>query len=173
MSFSIRASIQGFVKGKAKLCCSRRKWADCLGELHRRGHDRTESGAFLLGVRHGDYCVVVQPAYYDDLEPDALSTGAIVLGGRGYGALWRSCQELGLSVIADVHTHPGAPLQSEIDRTNPMIAVAGHVSLIVPDLARRYFGPRHLGIYEYSGSHRWRNWSGDHATDFVYVGFWG
>lgn len=32
-----------------------------------------------------------------------------------------------MMVVADVHTHPGRAFQSESDRTNPMVARAGHI----------------------------------------------
>jgi hypothetical protein len=41
-----------------------------------------------------------------------------------------------------------------------MIALAGHLALIVPDFARPPVLPEKLGFYEYKGGHRWRSLGG-------------
>jgi hypothetical protein len=66
------------------------------------------------------------------------------------------CRERGLTVVADIHTHPGAGVrQSRIDATNPMISHhPGHVAIIVPDLGRSP-DPDLAGVHVYAGGHRW------------------
>jgi hypothetical protein len=54
-----------------------------------------------------------------------------------------------------------------------MIALPGHIALIVPHLARFMVGPTELGIYQYEGEHRWKDCSGNVAEDFFYIGIWG
>ena len=173
MSFSIRATIRGLVAPEHRLSCPAKLWAAGLKELRRRGGGKRESGAFLLGTEERGKRRVHRFVYYDDLDPRCLDTGVVVFDGFGYGPLWQMCRETGLSVVADVHTHPGAPIQSGTDRIHPMVAVDGHIALIVPDFARRVVQPYDLGIYEYEGAHRWRNHSGGKATRFFYIGMWG
>ncbi len=173
MTFSIRKIIRAFAAPKHRLSCSSSLWKDGLGELRRRTEGRHESGAFLLGKQEGGRRRVLRFVFYDDLDPNALETGIVVFDGAGYGPLWQICRETGLSVVADAHTHPGHERQSSSDRDNPMIARPGHIALIVPRFAERVFGPTELGIYEYEGEHRWRDWSGPIAHEFFYVGYWG
>ena len=45
------------------------------------------------------------------------------------------CKARGLTVVADVHTHPSGAEQSGSDRAHPIIARAGHLALIVPNFA--------------------------------------
>jgi len=54
-----------------------------------------------------------------------------------------------------------------------MIALPGHIALIVPDFAERLVVADELGIYEYKGEHQWTDHSGKRADKFFYVGFWG
>lgn len=110
--------------------------------------------------------------YYDDLDPHAYATGACVLHGDAFAKLWALCREKKLTVVADVHTHPGAATQSPTDKANPMVARTGHVAIIVPNYATRPL-PSRLGVYEYRGEHQWRDHSASDArASFFYTGFW-
>lgn len=173
MSFSIRATIRGLVAPDHRLSCSAKLWRSGLLELRRRGRGQHESGAFLLGLDNGHRRIISRFVYYDDLDPHCLDLGIVVFDGAGYGPLWRLCRETGLSVVADIHTHGGQARQSLDDRDNPMIAIPGHVALIVPGFAQRWGPVTELGIYEYQGEHRWHNHSGQMASAFFYVGIWG
>ncbi len=173
MTFSIPALIRGLAAPDHHLSCSAQLWRMGLAELRRRGGGRRESGAFLLGERDGQRRNIKRFVYYDDLDPSCLGTGIVVFNGAGYGPLWALCRSTGLTVVGDVHTHPGQARQSAIDRENPMIGVSGHIALIVPELARRSAGSAEFGIYEYLGDHRWREYREKAAARFFYIGFWG
>lgn len=173
MIFSIRAIIRDLVAPEHRLSCSPKLWREGLMELRRRGQGRRESGAFLLGHRRGERRIITRFIYYDDLDPGCLDAGIVVFDGVGYGPLWQLCRATGLNVVADIHTHPGLPRQSPADRDHPMVAVPGHIALIVPELAQRTVRPTELGIYKYMGEHCWRDHSGPSAGRFFYVGLWG
>ncbi|MCL4239725.1 MAG: hypothetical protein KJ048_00080 [Dehalococcoidia bacterium] len=175
MTFSLRATIRALAAPEHRLSCPTALWRDGLAELARRGEGRHESGAFLLGRQDGQRRRVVRFVYFDELDPLCLDTGIIVFDGAGFGPLWALCREAELRVVADVHTHGGRgpARQSHLDRENPMVAQAGHVALIVPDLAQRAITPAGLGVYQYLGQHQWRDHSGPRAGRFFYVGLWG
>lgn len=73
--------------------------------------------------------------------------------------VWRRCAELGLSVVADVHTHPGGYGQSDIDQAHPMIPQSGHLALIIPNFADRDYEPGGIGQYEFLRPTAWRDHS--------------
>ena len=139
---------------------SHRQWATLFEELGRRGGGHKESGAFLLAdasntagrnARH-----VRRVVYYDELEATCL-TGGITMTASAYDRLWGLCAEHQLTVIADVHTHPGiSVVQSPLDQRNPMVATLGHLAFIVPHYATRPIAPDDVGAYEYQGRHMWR-----------------
>lgn len=180
MSFSIPAIIRALATCLSapshRLACPERIWHAGLAELRRRGKGQHEAGAFLLGQRlaigRREWRRVHRFVYYDDLDPHCLETGIVVFDGAGYGPLWRLCRESGLGVVADVHTHPGIALQSEADRMHPMVATPGHFAIIVPDFAIRLPAPEKLGLYEYAGSHRWKDHTGAAAARTFYTGAW-
>lgn len=180
MRFSLpattRALATSLLSPNHRLACPVDLWRTGLTELRRRGGGKRESGAFLLGERAARGATerrrVRQFVYYDDLDPHCLDTGIVVFDGVGFGPLWRLCGETGLTVVADVHTHPGVARQSDADRRHPMIATAGHFALIVPDFARRAPEIAALGVYEYAGAHQWRDHSGPDAGRTLYIGRW-
>jgi proteasome lid subunit RPN8/RPN11 len=173
MNFSIRAIIRGLVAPEHFLSCSKHLWNAGLSEMKRRGAGRRESGAFLLGEENHEIRQIHRFVYYDDLDPHCLDQGYVRFNGSAYGPLWQICHSSGLKVIGDIHTHPGAAIQSNSDRQNPMVAIKGHIALIVPCYANKIVHPGELGIYEYEGSHRWRNHSGKGAARLFYIGIWG
>ena len=126
-----------------------------MAELDRRGQRRHESGAFLLGHDAAAGAKRVDVVYYDELDAAAYASGVCILQGDAFAKLWAICRERKLTVVADIHTHPAAAFQSESDRTNPMVARAGHIAIIVPDFAAPPVRYERLGIYEYRGEHRW------------------
>lgn len=180
MSFSIPATIRALatslLASEHRLACPAPLWHSGIAELRRRGSGRRESGAFLLGeraVRGGmERRRVRRFVYFDDLDPRCLESGIVVFDGAGFGPLWRLCRESGLAVVADVHTHPGIARQSDADRRHPMIATPGHFALIVPDFAARVPASADLGVYEYTGGHQWRDFSGPTASRIFYTGRW-
>jgi proteasome lid subunit RPN8/RPN11 len=172
MSFSIKATIRALLAPDHRLCCPRRLWSSTLRELNRRGEDRHEAGAFLLGEQLDRRLVVRGVVYYDELDPDAYSSGVCVLHAPAFARLWAICRARCLSVVADVHTHPGLALQSWADRDNPMVAREGHVAIIVPDFAKPPVNSQMLGIYEYVGDHTWTDRSPCHGQGFLLITRW-
>jgi hypothetical protein len=114
---------------------------------------------------------IVDYLLYDDLDPHALDTGIVYLDGRYFGELWDLCARRNLTVIADVHTHPGGSGQSQSDRAHPIIAQAGHIALIVPNFAMAPVDLSAVGIYRYRGAHDWQTIAVRQRRQLFSVGF--
>lgn len=172
MNFSIKAIIRAWWASEHRLNCPSGYWRQIVAELDRRGRRKHEAGAFLLGIERDGRREVRAAVFYDDLDPQAYATGVCVLHGDAFAKLWALCREKCLTVVADVHTHPGPGFQSRSDKVNPMVARAGHVAIIVPDFARWPIRQDQLGIYEYRGQHEWNDRSPARGPQFFYTGFW-
>ena len=172
MNFSIAETMSRLWSPRHELCCSWLLWQRLLTLLRRRGHDGDhESGAFLLGRRRSDgHARVVDFELYDDLDPGCLDTGIVRFDGRHFGSLWDLCRRRGLTVVADVHTHPGGSLQSDSDRAHPMISRAGHIALIIPRFAARPVRRDEIGIYRYQGAKCWHSLSMEERRQFLHIG---
>ena len=172
MISSIKATIRAWWAPKHRLSCMRSLWRAIVAELERRGERRHEAGCFLLGLERNGRRVVTSAVYYDELDPKAYATGVCVLHGDAFAKLWALCRERNLTVVADVHTHPGSAFQSESDRTNPMVASAGHIAIIVPAFAAWPIEDGGLGVFEYRGRHQWIDRSRLRPRAFFYTGLW-
>ena len=92
------------------------------------------------------------------------------LTGAYFGPLWEICKGLGVTVVADVHTHPGGSQQSNSDQWHPMISRAGHIALILPRFAAAPISRREIGMYVYQGAKKWRTVPHGQRRAFLHIG---
>jgi hypothetical protein len=171
MNFSIAETMRRLWVPRHELSCSWFVWRRLLASLRQRGNGRTrESGAFLLGRRRDGSARIVDFVLYDDLDPKCLDTGIVRFDGRYFGKLWDLCKARDLTVVADVHVHPGNSRQSDSDRAHPMVARAGHVALILPHFAALPLWRSEIGIYRYLGAKRWDVVPADRRGTFLHIG---
>ncbi len=142
-------------------------WADLFAHLRTQGAGVRESGAFLLGHKSESRRVMTRFLPYEQLQADALHNDYVTLSAASFSKLWEFCRSEGVAVVADVHTHRFGPGQSRSDRANPMIAIKGHVALIVPQFAQGNVCLQDLGLYVYQGEHRWIAFSGSDVSQLV------
>ena len=127
-------------------------------DLASAGRNVKESGAFLLGGQVGSRRVVTSYLLYDKVAPQSRSQhDYVAFTAEEMARAWDHCYATGLQVVADVHTHPFGPAQSISDRAHPIVSVAGHVALIVPDFAQGVPQPRDLGVHLFHGAGRWQS----------------
>jgi hypothetical protein len=156
-----------------RVICRRRVWETGVAELARRTlGERRESGAYLLGrtFKNGVH-EILDFVFYDDVDPEALSTGIVTIRETALPKLWAICRARGYGVVADVHVHPFGHGQSPSDRENPVMPRAGHIAFILPDFARNAPQPGAMGMYEFLGGGRWSDHSAS-ASRFFRLAWW-
>ena len=172
MNFSMIDAMHRMFAPKHELSCSWGLWRRLLQGLRKRGCNQSrESGAFLLGRQHGVHARIVDFVLYDDLDRHCLSSGIIRFSGGNFSKLWAICRNRNLTVVADIHVHPGGAQQSQSDRDHPMIAHEGHCSLILPNFAAGRISRHEIGIYRYLGGKRWRTIPPSQRKSFLHIGF--
>ena len=149
-------------------------WALAIFQLRKRSAGRRESGAFFLCPQNSTAGKVTAFVCYDDLDPDAYESGAISFHAAGYSALWQHCNDHGLRVIADAHTHPGRSVQqSGTDQRHPMIPTVGHTAMIVPRFGSTpWWHLKQVGVYEYLGGFKWRTYPPNVSPRRVTLTLW-
>ncbi len=171
MNFSIARIIRHLFAPRHELSCSWLLWRKLMAGLRQRGVERSrESGAFLLGCKVDSQARIVDFVLYDDLDPHCLESGIVRFDGRYFSDLWAICKGRGLTVVADVHVHPGGEQQSRSDRAHPMISRSGHLALIIPNFAIRAKSST-VGIYRYLGNKDWESVPKSKRKSFFHVGF--
>ena len=142
-------------------------WSALIQHLRHQGAGIRESGGFLLGHKTDSGRIVTSVLPYERLQANALHNDYVELTATSFAKLWSFCRQEGLSVVADVHTHRLGASQSRSDRTNPMVALAGHIAFIVPRFAQGNVRLQDLGMYVYQGDHRWITYSGSDVARLV------
>lgn len=143
-------------------------WDRLVADLARTGNGARESGAFLLGASD-QYRVVTDYVLYDEVTPPSQHVDYVLLMGPDMARVWEECERRGRYVVADVHTHPGAPAQSRSDRDHPIICIPGHVALIIPRFAQGLVTIDSLGLHRFLGSGRWESWFGPDVTSRLHL----
>ena len=171
MNFFSPATMRSLFAPQHELSCSWILWRRLKTKLRERGRQCSrESGAFLLGRREGHRAHIVDFLLYDDLDPHSLDSGIVRFDGRYFSDLWAICAARGLSVVADVHVHPGGSGQSDSDRDHPMISRTGHIALILPRFATGTQPRKDVGIYRYLGRKRWATVPPPERRKFLHIG---
>ena len=167
----VATTIRRLIAPKHELFCPFPVWRRLLRTLRDRGRLASrESGAFLLGNVDAKVRRIVDFVPYDDLDPHCLQDNMIIFDGGSYGALWTLCRQRHLSVVADIHVHPGSVLQSSIDKVNPMVSTRGHLALILPRYAIPPVRRREIGIYRYEGDGMWTTVPVQRRRAFFHIG---
>jgi hypothetical protein len=60
-----------------------------------------------------------------------------------------------MTLIAQLHSHPGEAYHSETDDTFPIATTVGSVSIVVPNFARQSFAFDRCAIYRLSDRNKW------------------
>lgn len=169
---SIQRNIRALVAPQHEISMSRTLWAELVIDLEDRGQGVRESGAFLIGSFFQGRREVISYIPYDELEPGCLDAGYINFTSSGYRKLWKILKGNGLRVLGDIHTHPGAAIQSYIDRDNPMMPNAGHMAFILPSYAQGHPTINDVALYIYEGNYCWQKYKPGQARQKLYVGIW-
>lgn len=135
-------------------------WVNLVAHLRQQSGGVRESGAFLLGNEGPSTRVTTDFLPYEQLQADALHDDYVSLSATSFSTLWSLCRTRNLRVVADIHTHRFSARQSLSDRTNPMVAIPGHVALILPNFAQSASHLADANLYEYQGNHGWSSFSG-------------
>lgn len=141
-----------------------------VADLARSGAGVKESGAFLLGTLEAGRRCVTSYLLYEQVAPRSHQRHAyIAFTAQEMARAWAHCDAAGLQVVADVHTHPFGPAQSRTDRAHPIVSMAGHVALIVPNFAHGAPEPWDLGVHVFGGGGQWQSLFRDHAAEALHL----
>lgn len=137
-----------------KLQVSMRVLQDTLDILHRAGAREHEGIVLWLGHRGRDLSPVklaYEPIHTADIDYFHIPP-------EGMRALMKQLGDHDVSVLAQVHTHPGAAFHSEADDKWAIVRHKGALSLVLPNFARNIrpvnFLP-HAAVFSLTAANEW------------------
>ena len=120
----------------------------CLAPERKRGH---EGIAYLLGRTDGTVTLGVTA-----FRPESkTSPSSFYVAPRPMAQCIRTATNLGLQIVAQVHTHPGAAYHSYGDVEGARIRYAGYASIVLPEYGRSLPSFDDAAIYLSSQSDVW------------------
>lgn len=72
-----------------------------------------------------------------------------------------------MTLIAQIHSHPGAAYHSETDDLYPIVTTVGALSLVVPDFARAPFELDNCAVYRLFSDRGWVELSGTEVKQLI------
>jgi hypothetical protein len=75
-----------------------------------------------------------------------------------------------MTLIAQIHSHPGAAYHSETDDSYPIVTTVGALSLVVPDFARAPFELENCAVYRLFSGRGWVELSTTEAEQLIQIG---
>jgi hypothetical protein len=74
-----------------------------------------------------------------------------------------------ISVIAQIHSHPGEAYHSSLDDTFPIAATVGSFSLVIPYFARETFNIKNCAIYRLNHQSLWKSINSDDVDRIIQI----
>jgi proteasome lid subunit RPN8/RPN11 len=124
--------------------------------LRRVGRDGYEGLGLLVGRQDGERFEVTQaviPAQRHRRTSDGV---CVIVEGPELHRLNVWLYRKKLTLVAQIHSHPGRAYHSDTDDAYAVATTVGCLSLVVPDFARRPFELRDVASYRLDAKARWK-----------------
>lgn len=138
--------------------------------LRRVGAHGSEGLALWAGTLHGSSFRVretIVPA--QRALRDRHGGVGFVVDSPDLHELNRWLYERGMTLIAQLHSHPGDAYHSATDDAFPIATAVGSLSLVVPDFARDPFSLERCAVYRQAGDGSWTELSRDEIRTLIVI----
>jgi proteasome lid subunit RPN8/RPN11 len=147
--------------------------ADVVTSVHAHLRDAGASGfegvGFWAGQVEGDTFLVraaVVPAQWGQRSQSGVS---VVVGGDELFRMNVWLHKNGLTLIAQLHSHPGDAYHSETDDDFAIMTRVGGLSIVVPNFAREPFSFDTAAIYRLAEKGQWSSLTSDEARALIHI----
>lgn len=126
--------------------------------LRRHGARGDEAALCWAGTVSKDYGLITTAILFSE----SGHRGGVHVSAAHTGLLYAHCHARGLTLIAQVHSHPISAFHSDVDERLPHSAEAGFLSVVAPNLgACSYEVFDDWCVFEQTAYEVWREW--DHV----------
>ncbi|MDP9470645.1 MAG: hypothetical protein M3Q71_08250 [Chloroflexota bacterium] len=147
----------------------RERAVEAQTHLRRVGEHASEGFALWAGTLEGTAFHVRETVIPAQRE---LRTGggvAVVVDGDELHRLNLWLYEHRMTLIAQLHSHPGAAYHSPTDDALPIATAVGSLSLVVPDFARAPFALDRCAVYRLAGDGAWVELAPAQARELIVI----
>lgn len=145
-------------------------WQRTWMKLRSHGDGQREAACVWAGVRSEHEERVTEVIFLDDLSGVEAFPLQHKTTRKATAALFAQLRDKKLSIIADVHTHPGDWVDlSWIDKAHPIEYRPGLTAIVLPNYATTEPSLETIGIHSYLGDGQWRQLEGDQAKSKVRI----
>jgi proteasome lid subunit RPN8/RPN11 len=143
--------------------------AKAYAHMREKGKFCLEGVALFLGKEQGD-CFQVLEVLIPKQEAYALEQGLLyAVGGEELHHLNVYLYENKLSLIAQIHSHPGKAYHSDTDDAFPIMTTVGGISIVVPNFASRPITVDSWAVYRLSKQNQWMELSEVEKNDLLTI----
>lgn len=123
--------------------------------LRKAGNAGNEGVAFWAGNLNGAVAIVTA-AFMPPQSAGQLGDGsAVVVFGEALFEMNVWLHQRGLTLLAQIHSHPGIAYHSETDDLHAIMTQIGGLSIVVPDFAQGAFSLDEVAVYRLMGPATW------------------
>jgi hypothetical protein len=137
-----------------------------LAEAGRAG---SEGFTAWAGVQEGSRFVVHETVIPRQRGISNRSGLCVLIDANELFLMNRWLYEKGLTLIAQIHSHPTDAFHSELDDEIPIATTQGCVSIVVPDFARYPFSIASCAVFRLSTQSLWEEMSPAEASSLIKI----
>lgn len=123
--------------------------------LRKMGDDGCEGVAFWAGNVSGKLAIVTA-AFMPPQSAGQVGEGsAVIVFGKALFEMNVWLHQRGLTLLAQIHSHPSVAYHSETDDLHAIMTQIGGLSIVVPDFAQGPFALNEVAVYRLMGPATW------------------
>jgi len=145
-------------------------WTSTWEGLRVRGWGRREAACVWVGDREGSIERARDVIFLDDLPGTVGRPLQHRTSREAVAALLARARDLGMMIVADIHTHPSDWVDlSVVDRAHQIEYRVGLLALVLPHFATTPPTLHEVGVHEYAGDGEWATFDLPHIADRVHI----
>jgi hypothetical protein len=126
--------------------------------LRLHGDASAEAALCWAGTVHGEDAFITTALLFTN----ASSYGAVHVSPEQTGLLYAHCHARGLTLLAQVHSHPSQAFHSPTDEKSPHSSVKGFLSVVIPNFGRCSFAEfTDWAVFEQTAYEAWAEWTSE------------
>jgi hypothetical protein len=147
----------------------RRLAEEALTHLKKAGREGLEGVALWAGAREGN-TFQVRRTIVPEQDATRTEQGLLyVVPGAELRRINQELYEAGLTLVAQIHSHPTTAYHSETDDAYPIVTVLGGVSVVVPYFGRKGINLNTWEVYRLLPGRDWSHLSSFERTALLHL----